>query len=139
MNVVQWSSARREERGLEGAAGRGDAGSPQTGRLGLWRSPVPRATRSHPGGRAAMQGHRSAASDAGLKRGQEGARKGREERKKEIRLTDGEKGRSGSSLEQRRPEGLGTVGEGEMGASGGKGRWRWKGQEEPARGGRDKR
>ena len=79
---MQWLSARGEERGLEGAAGRGEVGSPQTGRLGLWRSPVPRATRSRPGGSAATQGHRSAASDAGLKRGQEGARKGREERKK---------------------------------------------------------
>lgn len=76
-------------------------------------------------------------------RGRERTRRSKERKRgkkeKEIRLADGEKGKSGSPIEQRRPKGLGTVGEGEMGANEGKGRWRWKGQEEPARGGPGKR
>ena len=84
---MQCSCARWEERGLEGAEGRGEAGSPKNGRLGLWRSPVPRATRSRPGGRAAMQEHREAASDACLKRGggEDKKEQGKEERKERKR------------------------------------------------------
>lgn len=47
-------------------------------------------------------------------RGRERTRRGKErkrgKREKEIRLADGEKGKSGSSIEQRRPKGLGTGG-----------------------------
>lgn len=84
-------------------------------------------------------GFRCVSEERGRERTRRSKERKRGKKEKETRLADGEKGKSGSSIEQRRPEGLGTVGEGEMGASGGKGRWRCKGQEEPARGGPGKR
>ena len=59
-------------------------------------------------------GFRCVSEERGRERTRRSKERKRGKKEKEIRLADGEKGKSGSSIEQRRPEGLGTVGEGQI-------------------------